>query len=171
MFCTSCGAPVSDEHRFCSGCGRSVRNSPATIHDATSVEVHRPPGVPAVNRAAPPAQYSATPPSQSPPTYAAPSPVYVTQQVQVAAPALLRPAKSVGLAIFLGFVFGPFGLFYASPIGGLIMLIGGIIVTAATVGVAAPFVWITCAIWAGIAANNYNSSIISQSAPTQINRY
>jgi hypothetical protein len=83
----------------------------------------------------------------------------------------MRPSKSVGLAILLAVLFGPFGLFYASALGGIVMLIGGIIAVVATSGFAGPFVWITCAIWAGIAASNHNAAIASQVASTQINRY
>lgn len=84
---------------------------------------------------------------------------------------MVRPVKSVGLAIFLALLFGPFGLLYASVLGGFIMLIGGVIAVAASGGVAAPFVWIACPIWAAIAASNYNSAITSRISPTQINRY
>jgi uncharacterized protein (DUF697 family) len=63
-------------------------------------------------------------------------------------------------------------LFYASVTGGIVTLIGGIIAIAATAGIAAQFVWVACAVWAGMAANNYNSALIaSQTQPTQINRY
>ena len=172
MFCTSCGASVSDEHTFCSGCGRPVQKPLANARQdrVEIIEAHQVP--PQRSYDAPPTtQYRPTPPppqSQHPVA----SPVYVTQQVQVASPVTLRPLKSVGLAIFLGLLFGPFGLFYASAAGGLIMLIGGIVATAATYGVAAPFVWIACAVWGGIAASNYNAAALAgHVAATQINRY
>ena len=35
--------------------------------------------------------------------------------------------KSVGIAFLLAFLFGPFGLLYASVMGGIVMFIAGIV--------------------------------------------
>lgn len=64
--------------------------------------------------------------------------------------------KNPGVAAVLGFLFGGFGLFYVSVgqgIAALAVLILGSLVTG---GVAAPILWIGCAIWGYVAANNYN---------------
>lgn len=173
MFCTTCGESIADNHAFCAGCGRPVQKSltassqdPIAVIEAQHVK-------PTHNQytVSPTTQYqtaSPPPPAQQPVA----SPIYVTQQVQVAAPTLMRPPKSVSTAIWLAVLFGPFGLFYASILGGFVMLVGGLIATAASSGVAAPFVWIGSIIWASIAVRNYNAAALaSYGAPTQINRY
>lgn len=162
MFCMACGTSLTDDAAFCARCGRPIGSNPPVPSTGEIIEAVQ-------ANSAPTTQYYTRPAAS--PQQAAHAPIYVTQQVQVA-PTIMRPLKSVGLAIFLGLFFGPFGLFYASVAGGLIMLVGGLLITAATAGVAAPFVWITCAIWAGIAANSYNSQAqATYGAPTQINRH
>jgi zinc-ribbon domain len=173
MFCTSCGASVSDDHTFCSGCGRPIQKPLATAgnYRVETIEAHPVSPAPGEHAVPPTTQYQQTsPPSPSPSQRPVGSPVYVTQQVQVASPVAMRAPKSVATAVILGLLFGPFGLFYASVAGGIIMLIGGVIAVAATYGVAAPFVWITCAVWGAIAASNYNRAIAGYGSLTQINR-
>jgi hypothetical protein len=172
MFCTSCGSSISEDHTFCSSCGRPLPKPLVTARQDDEPIQARP--VPPARNA-----YSTPPVTQYQPTsnasrnlQPAASPIYVTQQVQVASPVILRPPKNVGLAVCLGLFFGPFGLFYASVTGGIIMLVVGLLLTAVTVGLAAPFVWIACAVWAGIAASNDNSAAMtSNRSLTQINRY
>lgn len=176
MFCTSCGTSVSGEHAFCSGCGKPTQTSvSAGRSQIEAIEVRSTEPARARYDAPPSSPYRPTtsPPVSQPQTqHLGGAPIYVTQQVQVAAPVMLRPPKSVGLAVCLGLLFGPFGLFYASVVGGIIMLVGGVIATVATMGVAAPFVWIACAVWGGIAASNYNAAAIGgYGSPTQINRH
>lgn len=176
MFCTSCGTSISENHAFCSKCGQPVTRPPATTRPGDiTIDARPAQPTPSSHTSTPTTQYRPTPappPLPTPSPQPAGSPVYVTQQVQVASPVMLRPLKSVGLAVFLGLLFGPFGLFYASVTGGIVMLMGGIIATASTYGVAGPFVWIACAVWGGIAASNYNSALMASNAsPMQINRY
>lgn len=167
MFCTRCGNSLASDATFCAGCGRRVEQ--------------RAPAIPVQHletAAAPPQEFEqsgwAPPPPQKPQMTPPPqqqAPIYVTQQVQVTTPVMARPPKSIGLAILLAFLFGPFGLFYASVMGGFIMLVGGILFAIATGGVGGFLVWIGCMVWAGVAANNHNSALAaSQAYPTQINR-
>jgi zinc-ribbon domain len=174
MFCASCGASVSDDHAFCSSCGRPTQKPLATPESQDrieTIEAHPVSAGQTQHDTPPTTQYQPMPAPPPPAQQSGGSPVYVTQQVQVASPVLIRAPKSVGLAVLLAILFGPFGLFYASVLGGIVMLIGGIIAVAVTYGIAAPFVWITCAVWAGIAASNYNRAIAGYASPTQINRH
>lgn len=175
MFCTSCGASVSDDHAFCSACGRPITKPLAPAEqDGIFIEAHRVLPVSKYNESPEARHEQVSPPkaTSTPVQQLVAAPIYVTQQVQVASPVATRPLKSVGVAVLLALLFGPFGLFYASALGGILMLIGGIVATVATSGIAAPLVWIVCPIWAGIAASNYNAAIMSgQASLTQINRH
>ena len=137
------------------------------------IEAHRVPSAQTKHDAPPTMEYRPTQPPPPPPSqHPVASPVYVTQQVQVASPMPVRPPKSVGTAVLLAVLFGPFGLFYASVVGGIVMLIGGVIAVGATSGVAAPLVWIGCPVWAYLAASNHNAAALASNvSPTQINRY
>ncbi len=69
--------------------------------------------------------------------------------------------KSVGVAFLLAFLFGPLGLLYASVVGGIVMFIFGILIAIVTLGFGLIIVWIGCIVWAIIAANNVNKSMVS----------
>lgn len=91
------------------------------------------------------------------PQYAAP-PVVVQQHYGVVVP------KSVGVAFLLAFLFGPLGLLYASTAGGLIMLVVSFFaffLSFVTFGLTGLLSWITCIIWACVAANSHNERIRS----------
>ncbi len=70
-----------------------------------------------------------------------------------------RPGKSLGLAVALAFLFGPFGLAYASLTGAAVMLIvSGVVLVPVLLGLfinAVIFlpVWIVCVIWAAFATH------------------
>ena len=92
-------------------------------------------------------------------------------------PTIVIKHKSVGLAILLTFFFGPFGMFYSTYKGGLIMLLlpiclffGMLIFSDSAFDALLVFAiflsffyWIICIIWAAIAASNSNKIIISHS--------
>jgi hypothetical protein len=111
------------------------------------------------------------PPPYAPPQYH-PQPIYVTQQVQMA-PAYVTaiPPKSMAASLLLTFFFGPFGLFYASVTGGIVMLIATFVGAALTFGVSLFVTWPICMIWAAVATTNYNARLMggtqnySQNAP------
>ncbi len=71
-------------------------------------------------------------------------------------------AKSVGVAFLLSFLFGPLGLFYASVIGGLVMLVLAVILFVILPVVGGILAWIASIIWAVVAANNANKQLHSQ---------
>ena len=70
------------------------------------------------------------------------------------------PTKNLVVAIFLAIFLGPIGLFYASVIGALIMLVITAIVGFITFGFGLFIPYIICIIWAIIAVNSYNKKII-----------
>ncbi|SMN13672.1 hypothetical protein BHECKSOX2_795 [Bathymodiolus heckerae thiotrophic gill symbiont] len=70
------------------------------------------------------------------------------------------PTKSLIVAILLVIFLGPIGLFYASVIGALIMLVMTAIIGFATFGFGLFIPYIICIIWAIIAVNSYNKKII-----------
>jgi hypothetical protein len=70
------------------------------------------------------------------------------------------PTKSLVLAILLALFLGPIGLFYASVIGALIMLVITAIIGFITFGFGLFIPYIICIIWAIIAVNSYNKRII-----------
>lgn len=61
---------------------------------------------------------------------------------------ITKPEKSVIVAFFLTFFFGPLGLLYASVGGGIFMIICAIILVPITGGLAAIFIWPSAIIWA-----------------------
>lgn len=63
-----------------------------------------------------------------------------------------RAPKSVGLAVLLAVLFGPFGLFYASVGGALFMLFLMVVVGLFTVGLGLVPAWLMCIGWAYAAA-------------------
>lgn len=69
--------------------------------------------------------------------------------------------KSAGVAAILALLFGPFGLFYASALGGIVMLIISVVVAFISFGIGLIFTNIICVIWAIIAVNNSNKKITS----------
>lgn len=70
--------------------------------------------------------------------------------------------KSVGAAFLLAFFFGPLGLLYASVTGGIVMFLLAFPLAFFTMGVGYLFIHIGCIIWAVVAANNQNNSLLQQ---------
>ncbi len=69
----------------------------------------------------------------------------------------MPPDKSVGAALVLTFLFGPFGLFYASVLGGVVMLCFALFIGIVTFGLALPVAWFGSMIWGAIAASGKHS--------------
>lgn len=76
-----------------------------------------------------------------------------------------RPQKTVAMSLLLTFLFGPFGLFYASVVGGFVMLglwvlsiilavITSFFLFGATLFVTVPLLWIGQMVWAAVAVQN-----------------
>ena len=78
------------------------------------------------------------------------------------------PRKSMAVAIILAFLFGPLGLLYASVTGGLVLLAAdlvAIVLSFVTFGLGAflfPLIWIASIIWAVLAVQGKEKSIIAQ---------
>lgn len=65
--------------------------------------------------------------------------------------------KSVGLALVLSFLFGPFGTFYGSVIGGVVLLATSVLIGWLLIPV--PFIWIGSMIWAAVGADSHNKRL------------
>jgi len=80
----------------------------------------------------------------------------------------VSPAKSVGVALLLTFLFGPLGMLYSTVSGALVMILiavfGGMLVGFVTLGFGwlafYPIVWITSIIWGCAAASNQGGTQI-----------
>ena len=62
--------------------------------------------------------------------------------------------KSTGVAFLLAFLFGPLGLLYASPVGGIVLFFVGIISFFFLPVIGFILIWIISIIWAVVAAGN-----------------
>lgn len=71
--------------------------------------------------------------------------------------AQMPPDKSVGAALLLTFLFGPLGLFYASVVGGLVMLVVTFFLALVTLGLGLPIAWCGCMIWGAVSASGKHS--------------
>lgn len=70
--------------------------------------------------------------------------------------------KSVGAAFALTFFFGPLGLFYASVVGGLVMLavcIAAFFLSFFLFGIPSFLAWVGCIVWGCSAAGAHNSRV------------
>ena len=81
---------------------------------------------------------------------------------------ITKSTKSIGIAVLLALLFGGFGVFYASVIGGIICSIITIILIIIAVitmgfGLILCVIWaVICAIIAGILASSYNKKLLAQ---------
>jgi len=72
----------------------------------------------------------------------------------------VQPTKSVGIALLLTFLFGPFGMFYSTVSGAILMIgvlvVGGLVAGVLTFGLAwivwGPLVWVASMVWGSMAA-------------------
>lgn len=106
-------------------------------------------------------------PAYGPQPDTAPTPPPVQQPMVVnnivtpsVVPAMVVGQKSTGVAFVLTFFFGPFGLFYSSVTGGLIMTLIGIPFSVLTLGVGYFFVWVGSIIWGCVAADSHNKKML-----------
>ena len=82
---------------------------------------------------------------------------------------MMRPQKSVGVALVLTFFLGPVGMFYSTVLGALVMLcvlvFGGMVVGLLTFGfgwlIWWPFVWVVSMIWGCVAAQRPAGPVVS----------
>jgi hypothetical protein len=73
--------------------------------------------------------------------------------------------KSLPLAIVLATLLGPFGLFYATPSGAMLMLVVAIGLAMFTFGIGVFLVWPVCIMWAAraVAVQNKKALLASRS--------
>jgi hypothetical protein len=71
-------------------------------------------------------------------------------------PAVATTPKSLGLAILLATLFGPFGLFYATVPGAMLMLVAAIALAMFTFGLGVFLVWPLSIVWAAMAVTSSN---------------
>lgn len=103
------------------------------------------------------------PPVEAPSAVASANPAPATGQqivvntyvAQSAAGGAQAP-KSAALAFVLTFIFGPFGMFYSTVVGGAVMLVLDLILVPLTFGLILPILWPIQLVWAVVAANNAN---------------
>lgn len=69
---------------------------------------------------------------------------------------VVAPDRSVGGAVLLAMLFGPFGMFYATVSGALAMLAITVMVAIVTFGVGLVLLPPFCMVWAGLAAAGHN---------------
>lgn len=74
-------------------------------------------------------------------------------------PAVMTTPKNVWLAVLLAGLFGPFGLFYATVPGAMIMLVVAIVLAMFTFGIGVFLVWPFCAVWAWRATVSHNKRV------------
>lgn len=80
----------------------------------------------------------------------------ITTQLESVKYIQVAQKKSMAAALVLTFFFGPLGLFYASIIGGIIMLALSVFVLIFTLGFGFLFTWPITMIWAAIAVDRAN---------------
>ena len=95
-------------------------------------------------------------PPQHPPQQQWPStaPAPVVNTIIVNNGGTYQGGKSVGVAFLLTFLFGPFGMFYSTVGGAIIMCIVTLLAAAGTAGAALIITWPICIIWGCVAASN-----------------
>jgi hypothetical protein len=71
----------------------------------------------------------------------------------------MAESKNPFIAAVLGFLFGPFGLFYVSWKQALLAIVLWLFLSAVTVLVLGPVGWILCGVWGYLAANKHNENI------------
>lgn len=148
--CLNCGLNPAKSKNFCPSCGSDTHNEAVIcIKCGTGLVQSQPqPASPAP----PPVQnYSASPPNRS-------NVVIVGKQ------------KSTGTAFILAFLFGPFGLLYASVTGGLIMIFVSIFLFFLIPIIGGLISWIICMIWAVTAAGEANRNAIANANRMANNR-
>jgi hypothetical protein len=69
---------------------------------------------------------------------------------------IVRPPKSVGVAILLAIFFGPLGMLYSTVPGALAMMFISFVLFFLTAGFSVFITWPICIIWSAMASESYN---------------
>jgi hypothetical protein len=150
-FCTECGTRLDAGARFCANCGTAVQRSTAEA-EPRPLPAHEPPVPAPVHEAV---VTAAAARSELPFAAAA------TQTVIHNTVAMAVPGKSVGVAFALAFFFGPLGMLYATVGGAVTMFFVSLVVALITVGFGLLITWPICIIWACMATNSYNATLLA----------
>lgn len=70
--------------------------------------------------------------------------------------------RSLGTAVLLTVLFGPLGLFYVSPLGGVLMTMVTLTAGLFTMGVALLFAWPFCILWATAATITFEEPVAGE---------
>ena len=70
---------------------------------------------------------------------------------------VVTPIRSMGVAIILTIMLGPVGLFYASVLGGFVMLVLSLVAAVFTFGPSLFLTWPSCVVWAMIAVGTHDA--------------
>jgi|GEM_PF-2824207 len=141
-------------------------NQPAHVLNEMSADA---PAAPPKIGAEPQPQPQPQPASQAvPPTQN----IYITQQVQQSAPAvvMLSPPQSVVTALVLTFFFGPLGMLYSTVLGAVVMIVAALVIGPLTLGIGLFLIWPLSMVWGAMAAANANKKAtanvtMAQNAP------
>lgn len=83
------------------------------------------------------------------------------QQPQVI---VIAEQKSLGVALLLTILFGPLGLLYATPMGGLLLLCITFVVGVLTLGFGLFLGWIAAIVWSVVAVGQHNERMMALAA-------
>lgn len=78
------------------------------------------------------------------------------ERQHISHPVVSTTPKNAVVATILAGLLGPFGLFYATVSGAMIMLVVAIVLAMFTWGIGIFLVWPLCAVWAWRATIDYN---------------
>lgn len=140
MACLNCGLNPAKSKNFCPSCGSDTHNEAVIcIKCGTGLTQNKAP--------------EPVPPPQ-------PAQQNYNRQPNSPNVVIVGKQKSTGTAFLLAFLFGPFGLLYASVTGGIIMIFVGILLFFLIPIIGSLISWVICIIWAVIAAEEANKNAI-----------
>jgi predicted amidophosphoribosyltransferase len=148
--CLNCGLPPGRSKNYCPSCGAETHNEAVIcIKCGTALE-----------------QFALQQREISAAAFVKPESYQSTTNVMAANQTTnvvtVGNQKSVGTAFILAFFFGPLGLIYASPVGGILMFFVAIILFFLIPVIGGFIAWIICLIWAVVAAQNANESALNK---------
>jgi membrane protein implicated in regulation of membrane protease activity len=91
----------------------------------------------------------------------------VRERQHISHPAVLTTPKNAVIAVLLAGLLGPFGLFYATVSGAMIMIVVAIALAMFTWGIGVFLVWPLCMVWAWRATVSHNKKHFGSDAQHQ----
>jgi hypothetical protein len=80
----------------------------------------------------------------------------------------MQQLRSVRLAVVLGLVFGPLGMFYSTIPGAIVMLVLSLIIVPMTMGFGLIVTLPACALWAGLSARSHNKKLLAKQVEAEL---